>query len=151
MEVESASPPKVQSPVNPDMDQPESTTILLLEGDTGLRKIISLALLQQGITVYAAPDPTKARRILGKETPDLFILELDNPEGNNGELIDLYRQNKNELDNTVLLLTTRRPSDIWRNRYQPDVVIYKPFDIRFLVRRVTDLIQKEKTPISKIS
>jgi DNA-binding response OmpR family regulator len=152
MELESASPPNVKPSINPEFDKSSKITILLLEGDADLRNIITLTFLQQGMTVYAAPDPIKARSILEKENPDLFILELDNSEGNNGELIDLYRQNKNkEARCTVLLLTTQRPSDVWRNRFQPDLVIYKPFDIRLLFLRVTELIQKEKISTGKTS
>ena len=123
--------------------QSKSKTILLLEQDQGLRKIISLTLHDQGMTVLAAPDPIGARNILREEKPDLFILEMDNMGETHGRLIDLYRQNGVKTQGAVLLMTTRRPSDAWRNLYQPDIVIYKPFDVRFMLRCVLELFKKD--------
>ena len=146
MEVGSALSQQDHSFRSSDQDQPKARTILLLEKDRGLRKIITLTLLHQGMTVYAASDPHGAQQILSVEMPDLFILALDNPGGTNGGLIDLYREHQRETAGAVLVTTTVRPTDAWRNRYQPDVVIYKPFDIRFLIRCILELFQ---SPISK--
>lgn len=115
-----------------------SATVLLLETETSLRKVVAASLQQLGLRIIEAEDAEAAREHLRQEAPDLFVLELDHPSGENGALIDAYRQQSDE--GAVVLTTTERPNDDWRQRYQPEAVVYKPFDVRYLSRRVRRLI-----------
>lgn len=125
-----------------EAEPPENTrgTVLLLESEPGLRRVVSLSLRQRGYEVLEAEDPDAVNELLEEDIPDLFILELDHPNGENGHLIDRYRQKIQDTEGVVLLTTTHRPEDSWRYRYQPDAVLYKPFDIRHLCRRVGALV-----------
>jgi DNA-binding response OmpR family regulator len=114
----------------------EQKTVLLLEREASLRRVISVTLKQLGIKVWEAADASSARETLKNHTPDIFVLELDLPDINNGELIDLYRDRTGDTHGVVFLTTTQRPDDNWREEYQPDLVVYKPFDIRYLCRRI---------------
>lgn len=114
-------------------------TVLLFETEASLRKVMAASLEQQGYDIIQAANADAARKHLRRDTPDLFVLELDHPAGDNGELIDVYR--RRSPDGPVLLTTTERPNDGWRTRYQPEAVVYKPFDVRFLCRRVRGLMQ----------
>lgn len=116
-----------------------TATVLLLESDASLRKVVAASLQQRGLRIVEAADAGRARRKLHKEDPDLFVLELDHPGGQHGGLIDAYRR-RNE-GGAVLLTTTERPQDGWRERYQPEAVVYKPFDVRLLAKRVRRLIR----------
>lgn len=124
-----------------------SATVLLLESEDSLRKVVAASLQQLGLRIVEATNAEDARRRLAEEEPDLFVLELDHPSGDNGELIEAYRQQSD--DGPVLLTTTERPQDEWRERYQPEAVVYKPFDVRLLLERVRGLIRDETTAENK--
>jgi DNA-binding response OmpR family regulator len=116
-----------------------SATVLLFETETSLRKVIAASLEQQGFDIIQAANADAARKHLTRDTPDLFVLELDHPAGENGELIETYRNQDG--GGAVVLTTTERPDDGWRSRYQPEAVVYKPFDVRFLCRQVRGLVK----------
>jgi DNA-binding response OmpR family regulator len=116
-----------------------STTVLLFETEASLRKVVAASLEQQGFDIIQAANADAVRMHLRRDTPDLFVLELDHPDGDNGRLIDAYRSRSN--NGAVLLTTTERPDNGWRDRYQPEAVVYKPFDVRFLCRRVRGLAE----------
>ena len=118
-------------------------SILLVESDLDLRRVMTLSLQQVGFEVFDAVDLSHAYEIIKREVPRILILELDFPLGSNGALINSYRKHHDQdaERSTVILTTTRRPGDAWRTTYQPDVVIYKPFDVRGLCNLVKDYTQ----------
>lgn len=125
------------------MDQPDVFTVLLVESEGGLRRVITVSLKELGLKVLEAPDIDYARDLLKTERPDLLITELDFPFGRNGELIELFRKNKGESRGSVVVTTTQRYGDAWRHRYQPDVTLYKPFDIRLMCKSVSRLLSQD--------
>jgi DNA-binding response OmpR family regulator len=114
--------------------------ILLYERDPGLRKSITLTLKHQGVEVRVARDEADVRQILENESPDLFVVDHDSSIGNSGELIEMFRMKSKSAHRAVLVTATQRVNDNWRKQYQPDMVLYKPFDIRFLYRRIKALL-----------
>ncbi|MGD2156924.1 MAG: response regulator [Anaerolineales bacterium] len=120
-------------------DRSQAATVLLLEQEDSLRRVIVLTLKQMGMKVLEASDAPSARKYLKNHNPDLFVLNFDHPSGKNGNLINLYREKTGVDQGGVLLTTTQRPDDNWRELYKPDIVVYKPFDIRYLVKRITTL------------
>ncbi len=119
-----------------------TATVLLLESEASLRKVVAASLRQLGLRIIQATDAQHARRLLKREEPALLVLELDHPAGKSGELIETFRQGTDE--GVVLLTTTERPQDDWRRRYEPEVVVYKPFDVRMLAERVRRLISQQR-------
>jgi DNA-binding response OmpR family regulator len=116
-----------------------SATVLLFETETSLRRVMAASLEQQGFDIIQAANADAARKYLRLDTPDLFVLELDQPAGDNGRLIETYRNQSHS--GAVVLTTTERPDDGWRSRYQPETVVYKPFDVRFLCRQIRGLMR----------
>jgi DNA-binding response OmpR family regulator len=114
--------------------------ILLLERDPGLRKSIALSFQQNGIQVLEARNPAEAFEILRREILTLLILDRDSAP-HCGPLIQAFRDKAAPQAGNVLLMAMERLEDGWRQQYRPDAVIYKPFDIRYLYRRVKNLIQ----------
>jgi DNA-binding response OmpR family regulator len=128
----------MKSMLRPQIDrESDRTRILLLEGERRLRKAIVMSLKQLDIEIEEAPDAREARVLLEENpAPDILIVDLDFPEGKNSELIDLFRQKDGSEKKIVLVTTTERPKDKWRQSYHPDMILYKPFDIRYLIRRI---------------
>jgi DNA-binding response OmpR family regulator len=115
-----------------------AATVLLLESEPSLRKVVAASLQQNGLRILQAEDAEAARQQLDEEEPDLFVLELDHPAGEHGSLIEAYRQRCG--GGPVVLTTTERPEEAWRRRYRPEAVVYKPYDVRLLARRIRALI-----------
>lgn len=114
--------------------------ILLYERDPGLRKSIMLTLKHQGMEVMIAADEADVRQILENESPDLFVVDQDSSMGYSGELIEIFRRKSEGGRRAVMVTATQRVNDNWRQQYQPDAVLYKPFDIRFLYRQIKALL-----------
>lgn len=119
-----------------------TATVLLLESEPSLRKVVAASLQQTGLRIIEAEDADAARSRLAEESPDLFVLELGHPAGEHGALIEAYRQDSD--DGAVVLTTTERPAEGWRHRYQPEAIVYKPYDVRLLSRRIRRLIQGDE-------
>ena len=124
------------------MDQLNASTVLLVESEGSLRRVLSVSLNELGLRVLEAPDLECARDLLKTERPDLLIAEIDFPFGRNGELIELFRQQKRDCRGSVMVTTTHRFGDAWRRRYRPDITLFKPFDIRLLCKSVTALLDE---------
>jgi len=114
-------------------------SILLFEKDGGLRKSIFLTLMQQGLIVQQASDASGVREILEKVKPDLFVIDEDSSRGITGDLIEMFRESSAGC-RAVVVTTTQRMDESWRQAYKPDMVLYKPFDIRFLYRKIINLL-----------
>ena len=125
------------------MDQLDVFTVLLVESERSLRRVITASLQELGLRVFETPDIDCASDLLKTECPDLLITELDFPFGRNGELIELFRRQKGENRGSVLVTTTQRFDDGWRRKHRPDVIVFKPFDIRLLCKSVSRLLSKD--------
>lgn len=118
----------------------EDINVLLLERERGLRKAIVLSLAHLDIQVQETGSAEEARSLIEDEFPDIFILDLDFPEGKNGELIHFYRQHDSEEGGVVFVTATERPEDRWRLEYRPDAILYKPLDVRYLIQKLKKCI-----------
>jgi DNA-binding response OmpR family regulator len=116
----------------------QTLSVLLLEHESNLRRAITVTLQQLNMNVFEVADAESALSILEQQTPQLLILEFDSINGRAGDLIDSFRQKNGSGQSLVLLTTSERPGDIWRQRYHPDIVVYKPFDIRYLTRCINE-------------
>ena len=118
--------------------------ILLLEREHDLRKAIALSMLQMDMHVTEASTIEQARNYIQEQLPDtaddfsrkVFILDLDFPDGKSSELINLFRQKNDGQQAIVLVITAERPMDTWRTIYKPDAILYKPLDVRYLIKKL---------------
>jgi DNA-binding response OmpR family regulator len=124
---------------NLDSSKPQ---VLVIEHDSALRKIMEISLEQAGVSVEAVSKYANALEILQKDPPEVFILDYDLRDGDPGKLITAYRKHPNGHDGTVMVSTAHRLEDKWRQENRPNSVIYKPFDMRYLVRKILSIINK---------
>jgi two-component system torCAD operon response regulator TorR len=144
MEAEIGSSVTNRATIKKTDDPLQIKSVLLLESDPRLRQVLAISLNLLGVEVLSAPTANKAQEILKNQPVDLFVLAFTNPASEYGDLIERFRKKSTKLQNPFLVLTTQRLDDSWRNRYKPDAVIYKPFDIRFFIRRIKDLLYSEQ-------
>ncbi|MFN2235649.1 MAG: hypothetical protein ACK2U1_15590 [Anaerolineales bacterium] len=118
--------------------------VLILEHDLALRKVMEISLEQAGVRVSAVGLHTSALEMLQQNAPEVFILDIDSRDGNPEKLLTAYRDHKNGRNGTVMISTVNRLEDKWRRKHRPDSVIYKPFDMRFFVKKILSLINEHR-------
>jgi DNA-binding response OmpR family regulator len=123
--------------------------VLIIEHDPALRKVMLISLEQAGMKVKAVSRYANALEFLQQESPDIFIMDLDMRGGDLEKLISVYRKHLDSDQSTVMVLTANRLKDDWRRKHQPDAVIYKPFDIRYLIRKIDNLTKNKSIPAQK--
>jgi DNA-binding response OmpR family regulator len=116
---------------------------LLIEHDPELRRIMIISLEQSGMKVIATSRFAHALQVLQQETHDLFLTDIDLGDGDPGRLITAFRRNKRSGCGAVVVTTACRLEDGWRRKHKPDAVIYKPFDIRHMIRLMWALLEKK--------
>lgn len=128
----------IPNTMKPMISPDKQIKILLMERDPELRKVMKITLEQNGLKVIAVERLSIALKVLEQRDFDLFLVDFDLADGDPGKLIEVFRRNKQD-KGAVLLTTTSRPDDHWRRKFKPDAVVYKPFDIRHLYRRILSL------------
>jgi DNA-binding NtrC family response regulator len=118
------------------MNSPNRTTVLLVERDRDLRRVISASLAQMDLNVLEARDDKEADQILKKDRVKILIVEHDWQHNKNTNVIEAYRDQMKGEPGTVLVTTKDRLDDDWREKQKPLTVLYKPFDVRYLCRLI---------------
>jgi DNA-binding response OmpR family regulator len=117
-------------------------SVLLVEPDAELMRAVSICLEENGWRILPAVDPDEACRILEQETPEILLMGMESLPDRQGRVIEKFRERQADgRRGSVLVATNQRLEDTWRHKYHPDVVIFKPFDIRYLSRRISRLAE----------
>jgi CheY-like chemotaxis protein len=75
-----------------DMLQERKHTVLLIEADKSLRRLITLGLQYRGMHVIEASSPTKIPA-LPSQLPDVVVLDIDGEVGSNYTLLSTFQSN----------------------------------------------------------
>jgi DNA-binding response OmpR family regulator len=110
--------------------------ILIIEDDPMLGKALARSLENLGVSVISIDEPADAVELIMQVSPSLVIVDMEdsNPQ------MDIYEEIRNRTQTDLLLLRSERLHGAMRTKLQPKEVIYKPFDTRFVCRRVLDLL-----------
>jgi DNA-binding response OmpR family regulator len=109
--------------------------LLVVDDDPDILRVLKANLELYGYEAILAPDWKAARDVLGKELPDLIILDITLPDGNG---VDICRELKGRYPKTpVILLTARdRVSDkVLGLESGAEDYIVKPFETLELMAR----------------
>lgn len=115
-----------------------ATWVLLHEADPDLRRVLAESLEQHGLQVSEVTGEHTALAALEQE-PELAVLivEFDLNGESTERIIENFRATAE--DGKVVVTTDDRLEDGWRRSVQPDAVIYKPFDTRYLIQSIDNL------------
>ncbi|MBN2083930.1 MAG: hypothetical protein JW748_01810 [Anaerolineales bacterium] len=115
-------------------------SLLLVESDAELRRAVSICLKEDGWRILPAVNSEEACRILEQETPEILVMDMDSSPDLQGTVIEKFRNRRADgRRGSVLISTHQRLEDGWRHKFHPDAVITKPFDMRYLSRRILRL------------
>jgi DNA-binding response OmpR family regulator len=112
-------------------------TVLLVEDDPGVRKLVEEALADRGLKVHCAADDRAAQRILEREAPQIGVLVADVHLGASASGYDVARRARKLNPRIEVVYITGRSLDVTRFGVNGGVLMPKPFDIDNL----SDMVQ----------
>lgn len=127
------------------------TTVLIVDDDPKLLKMLQRTLAYENLTVFTASNGQEALDVIDQHSPDLLILDWMMPKMDGLSLLQQLRAEKNRVP--VLMLTAR---DAIENRVEglesgADDYLVKPFAPAELVARVHALLRRvESKPESQV-
>ncbi len=124
------------------MELAETHTVLLIERDAALRKVIALGLRQQGINVLEASS-AQAARVLIAQRPSLLILDIDGGAAGNHTLLPELRADSGLAETPAVVLAWDCSPEL-SDQLASDaaaVCLAKPFDARHLFSKVEGLLE----------
>ena len=117
--------------------------ILIADDADELRDLVAMLLESEGYEVSAHENGKKAWESLQKNGADMAVLDINMPEMDGLELLDLIRADERFKEMPVMLLTARKGMDERAKGLErgADDYLTKPFDNDTLVKRVKLLEQ----------
>ena len=124
------------------MELVETHTVLLVEGDAALRKVIALGLRHQGISVLEAASAQAARALLDQR-PSLLILDIDSAVAGNHNLLPELRAQSGLAETPAVVLAWECSPEVSDSIADDGaaVCLAKPFDARHLFSKVEVLLE----------
>ena len=119
-------------------------TILLVEDESAIREMVSLALERAGFTVWQAEDGAQAEKLLVDVMPDLMLLDWMMPGISGIELARRLRRDEVTRDIPIIMLTARTEEEDTIRGLESGVDDYmtKPFSPRELIARINALLRR---------
>lgn len=128
----------------------EPQTILVVDDDPDVLETIRFGLEREGYHVVTAIDGVDALMAVRRDTPDLMVLDVMIPKENGYRVSKLIKEDQaaGRLPKPlpIILLTARNLRDdpsreaMFRDFSQADAVMYKPFEMADLLRRIQSLL-----------
>ena len=136
------------------MSQNQKTTILLLEADESLRRLIALGLQLRNMQIIEAQSSSE---LLLSETvrPDLLILDVDGSVKSDWPLLAAVRSHPLLSTLPIIVLAWDCPvptlvPDTLQSNDQPQVMcLAKPFDARTLYATIEQLLVPQSLPVGE--
>jgi DNA-binding response OmpR family regulator len=124
---------------------PDSSTILLVDDEESVRKVLTFPLERDGFTVVQAADGEEALRRFSESAPDLVVLDIMLPKLDGLEVCKRLRATSQV---PIIMLTARDDEldKVIGLELGADDYITKPFSIREFRSRVRALLRRAKAP-----
>ncbi|MCJ2126076.1 response regulator [Methylobacterium sp. J-077] len=113
-----------------------SPTILVIDDEPPIRKLLRMGLATQGYAVLEAPNAAVALEVLGREAPDLVILDLGLPDMRGHDLLRAIRVSHPGLPVVVLSSRDDEAGKVEALDLGADDYVTKPFGMAELLARL---------------
>jgi CheY-like chemotaxis protein/cellulose synthase/poly-beta-1,6-N-acetylglucosamine synthase-like glycosyltransferase len=129
-----------------------SVSILVVEDDPIVQKIISLALNRAGFLSTVASNGLEALSIVKEAAPDLIISDVMMPEMDGFALLKVLRADPNTSFIPVIMLTSKDSCEdvIEGMNMGADDYLPKPFDPDILIARIKAKINRPPVPVENL-
>lgn len=125
--------------------------VLVVEDEESLSEILEFNLHRQGFSVLTAADGLEACRIIGREKPDLILLDIMLPLLNGWEICRMVRSHEDhQISQTPIIMLSAlgtesdklKGYDLGANIYLP-----KPYSIKEVTLQSRQLMEQRKTQV----
>jgi DNA-binding response OmpR family regulator len=118
-------------------------SILVIEDEKDIRKVLEFNLEADGFKVYSAADGLKGLKIAREIKPDVILLDWIMPKMNGLEVLAELRNDENTKDLVIIMLTAKNMMDDVSMAFAngADDYIPKPFDGAELGQRVMSMFE----------
>jgi len=127
-------------------------SIYIVEDDSNIREIETIALKNSGHTVYAFETAKEFYRKIEERVPDLVLLDVMLPDESGYDIVKKIRKNPATRKLPVIMVTAKTQEiDMIKGLDDgADDYIKKPFSIMELISRVKALLRRTNTEETKI-
>ena len=126
-----------------------SQTIMLVDDDPQLRRVVSMFFELEGYNVLQAEDGRKAIDMLTEYVPDVILLDLMMPEVSGTEVCHHVRASKRLKEIPVIVFTAAEMKEEELSAAGADRFITKPYSLEGLRRVVRTLIKESAATRSR--
>ncbi|GJE17898.1 response regulator transcription factor [Methylobacterium marchantiae] len=132
-----------------------SLTILVIDDEPPIRRLLRMGLTTQGYTIVEAPNGRTALDLLGRERVDLAILDLGLPDMRGHDLLRAIRERHRDLPVLVLSSRDDEPGKVEALDLGADDYVTKPFGMGELLARIRtalrhQLAQQGELPVFQV-
>lgn len=123
-----------------------TTTILVVDDEDDLRKVLEFNLLNAGFRVLSAANGAEAIRVAELELPDLVLLDVMLPDIQGTQVCQSLKTNPDTRGIPVVMLTARGEEidRVVGFELGVDDYIVKPFSVRELILRVRAILKRSE-------
>ena len=128
---------------------PEPNAVLLVDDDPQIRELVTTYLTGEGFAVAAVPDGGAMRVAMAKRTPDVVVLDIMLPGGEDG--LSLMHELRREHDVGIIMLTAKdEPVDrVIGLEMGADDYLGKPFLLRELSARIKSVLRRRQQALQR--
>lgn len=125
------------------MNQQKPYRILLVDDESGIRKILRLFLELEGFVVFEAITANQAMEVIAKEKPDLVILDVILCGQTGFDVCAWVKNNPETRDVVVFLFTALNQEHDYREgkRVGCDLYLTKPQNPKDIVEKVNEVLR----------
>lgn len=134
------------------MEKLRGKTILIVEDDDQIRRLLKMCLLKEGFEVLEAADGLEAMKQYVKYDPCFMILDMMLPDMNGKEICIWLREELNSNVPLIILSALHSEQDrIQGLKLGADDYMAKPFSLEELTARIETVLRRTANRCSKIS
>jgi len=119
-----------------------SNSILIVEDDRDLVKLIKINLEDQGFNIYTAGNGVEALQLFNEKNPSLIILDIMLPKLNGFEVCKRIRKENRKIPILMLTAKTEEEDTIHGLELGADDYMTKPFSVKELIARVKAIFRR---------
>jgi DNA-binding response OmpR family regulator len=123
-------------------------TILVVEDELDVQKVVAKRLSSRGFTVYCASDGYQAVQKAHKVSPDLIVLDLQLPAGDGLSVLRKLRIS-DSTKKTHIVVLTGMTNEMYKQSVLTegvDAYLQKPYDAQVLLDTIDKILSKEDNP-----
>jgi DNA-binding response OmpR family regulator len=121
--------------------------VLVIDDDPSIRQVIAYALNDAGYDVDEAADGQAALELVGRQHPDIILLDMKMPRMDGWQFAKLYRERYGHRT-PIIVLTAAQDAAQRAADVAAASAVAKPFDLDVLVERVAAIARMLGLPLT---